>query len=185
MQILYAARGTYDEFTNDEFGWKQYKEWSRLPQLDELVSLDGMLNEDLVEPDYNSAYDWENIHVSGNIQTGFYHSVDFVLQKMVKRDQFNFLAVIIEPTQDCSYHYFEGFEWMGYDLLDQYFSISALTNCGGFDESFLPSELNHNGLLSDFNRAKEVQADLFTNNPNEDHANTHCIAVWRNKDIGR
>lgn len=150
-----------------------------------MVSLDGMLNEELVDPNYNSAEDWENIHVIDNVQTGFYHSVDFVLNKMMNRDRFNLLAVLIDPPQDCSGIHLEGYEFVGYELLDQYFFNSALTNCGGFDETFLPSELNTKGLISDFNRAIEVQKSLLINNPNEDHADINCIAVWRHRKIGR
>lgn len=47
MNLLFAARGKYDETNFDNFSWEKYKDWSRIYQLDELVSLDGMLNEDL------------------------------------------------------------------------------------------------------------------------------------------
>jgi len=74
---------------------------------------------------------------------------------------------------------------MGYDLLDQDFSISALANCGGFDETFLPADLNEKGLIDDFNKAYNIKKRLFENNPGEHHADTNVIAVWRHKTIGR
>ena len=55
---------------------------------------------------------------------------------MKPTNKFNFLTVVLEPDQDCKNIKIDGYEFMGYDLLDQDFSISALTNCGGFDETF-------------------------------------------------
>ena len=40
--------------------------------LTELVSLDGMLNEALVEPEYDDADDWHYIHTDGEYITGFF-----------------------------------------------------------------------------------------------------------------
>ena len=63
MNLLFAARGKFDENNFDNFSWEKYKDWSKIYQLDELVSLDGMLNEDLIEPDYDNEEDWNNIDV--------------------------------------------------------------------------------------------------------------------------
>ncbi|KUY26062.1 hypothetical protein [Elizabethkingia ursingii] len=139
MVFLYTARGAYDKaYDEDGMSWTTYIEWSRLSHLEELVSLDGMLNE-----------------------------------------------VLVEPDQDCKNIKVEGYEFMGYDLLDQDFSISALTNCGGFDETFLPKDLNKKGLITDFVKAYNIKKQLLENNPYEHHADTNVIAVWRHKTIGR
>ena len=61
MKLLYTVRGKYDKDNYDNFSWDKYKDWSRMHQLDEIVSLDGMLNELLVEPDYDNEDDW-NFH---------------------------------------------------------------------------------------------------------------------------
>ncbi len=74
---------------------------------------------------------------------------------------------------------------LGYDLLDQDFGISALTNCGGFDETFLPEDLNKYGLIDDFAKAYDIKKRLLENNPEEHHADTNVIAVWRHRTIGR
>jgi hypothetical protein len=59
MIFLYTVRGTYDKnYDHDGMSWDKYIEWARLPHLTELVSLDGMLNEVLVEPDYDNTSDW-------------------------------------------------------------------------------------------------------------------------------
>jgi len=186
MIFLYTARGIYDKtYDEDGMSWEKYIEWSNLAHLTELVSLDGMLNENLVEPDYDSADDWDNIYVFEQYQTGFFTTLDFVFKRLKAKDKFNLLTVVIEPDEECKRINIEGFEFVGYDLLDQDFSISALTNCGGFDETFLPKDLNDKGLINDFTKAYDVKRRLFENNPDEYHADTNVIAVWRHKTIGR
>ena len=186
MDFLYTARGTYDkDYDQDGMSWGSYIEWARLPHLTELVSLDGMLNDVLVEPDYNNESDWDFIHVVELYQTNFFTTVDYVFRRMVSRNEFNLLIVVVEPDRACSDILVDGYEFVGYELLDQEFDISALTNCGGFDESFLPSDLNDKGLIGDFKKAYEIKKLLLENNPEEHHADTNVIAVWRHKTIGR
>jgi hypothetical protein len=57
--------------------------------------------------------------------------------------------------------------------------VSALTNCGGFDDVFAKTELSHLGLLPELARAQEVRRDLPTAYPHEPHAECHVWAVWR------
>lgn len=186
MTFLYTARSIYDKaYDEDGMAWEKYIEWSRLKQLTELISLDGMLNEIPVDPDYDSDYDWENIHVVGKWQTGFFMTVDYVLKRLKAKGKFNFLTVVLEPERECGSIKLDNYEFIGYELLDQDFSISALTNCGGFDETFLPTELNENGLITDFTKAYDIKKQLLENNPYEHHADTNVIAVWRHKTIGR
>ncbi|WP_293311887.1 hypothetical protein [Pedobacter sp. UBA5917] len=186
MTFLYTARGTYDQYYNQEgMLWNDYIQWARLPHLTELVSLDGMLNEVLVKPDYNDATDWDFIHISDLYQTDLFTTVDYVFKRMIPGGKFNLLAVVVEPDKPCNDIPVDGYEFVGYELLDQDFSISALTNCGGFDESFLPSDLNAKGLIDNFEKAYEIKKLLIENNPEEHHADTNVIAVWRHKIIGR
>ncbi|MCE7040357.1 hypothetical protein [Dyadobacter sp. CY312] len=186
MTFLYTARGKYDNTYNGEgMSWGGYIEWSKLTHLTELVSLDGMLNEILVESDYDNAEDWDFIHVVGQYQTGFFTTEEYVLRKLKTKNRFNFLAVTIEPDQDCKNIHIENFVFVGYELLDQDFGISALTNCGGFDETFSPKEINKYGLIDDFENAYSIKKQLLINNPAEHHADTNVIAVWRHRTIGR
>ncbi|MCY7363593.1 MAG: hypothetical protein LH629_16215 [Ignavibacteria bacterium] len=71
MTFLYAARGTFDKNYGEE-SREKYIEWSKLKHLTELVSLDGMLNENLVEPDYHNADDWNFIYSTDQHQTDFF-----------------------------------------------------------------------------------------------------------------
>jgi hypothetical protein len=117
--------------------WDKYIEWSGLPQLTELISVDGMLNEALIEPDRHSTEDWKYIVTDNEFETGFFTSLDYVLKKIKDIKSFNLLAVVIEPTQDCAGAIIDQFNFIGYDLLDKDYNVSALSNCGGIDETFL------------------------------------------------
>lgn len=46
------------------------------------------------------------------------------------------------------------FKFYGYDLLEDFTSISALTNCGGFDKAFLPKDISEYGLIIDFKKQR-------------------------------
>ncbi|ADB38782.1 hypothetical protein Slin_2767 [Spirosoma linguale DSM 74] len=126
MPFYYTALSAFDE-SYDECGlsWEGYLQWSRLTHIKELVSLDRILNKDLVGPDYtdspNLGYtedDWKYLVTDGRFITGFYTSLDYVLQKMPPRERFNLLAVIINPTQECHSVRLSDFAFMGYELLD-------------------------------------------------------------------
>ena len=72
MTFLYTALNVFDKSSRKYGrGWDDYIKWSKLTHLTEVISLDSMLNETLVEPDYNSADDWSFIHLIGQLQTGF------------------------------------------------------------------------------------------------------------------
>lgn len=204
MKFLYTALERFDKTceggewpdfivnSSRERSWKSFIEWSKLYHLTELVSLDRMLNEDLVDPDYESAEDWNYIDTTsaeaGNWITGFYTSPDYVAKrpKALAKGVYNLLAIVIEPNQECKDFIVDGFEFVGYEVLDEAFSISVLTNCGGvYDDVFLPMDLNDKGLINDFSKACDIQKRLSEKHPACDHAaNAQVIAVWRHKTIG-
>jgi hypothetical protein len=197
MTFLYTALETFDR-TYDKGGkscdggkcsyqkeWNAYIASSKLTHLSELISLDGMINESLVVPDYDDRDDWNFIHNDGKHLTHFYTTVDYVFKRMKPQDKFNLLTVVVAPDRECKDINIDGYEFVGYDLLDEYYGNSALTNCGGFDETFLPSDLNDKGLIDDFLKAYDIKKRLLENNPGHPHADTHVIAVWRHRVIGR
>ncbi|MBC9931046.1 hypothetical protein [Chitinophaga qingshengii] len=176
MIHLYTSRAKFDK---RDGAWSQYIEWSRLTQLTELVSLDTGLNEVLVEADRHSDEYWQEIVLEGCYPTGFFRTLDYVLKHTNHPGDFNLLTVVIEPAYDCSFVPLDGYEFLGYDLLDQYYDTSALSNCGGFDETFLPEDLNNVGLIDNYEKAYTIKKKLRENNPGEDHADTNVIAIWR------
>ena len=188
MTFWYTARGTYDKsYNEDGMPWDKYLDWSKLQHLTELVSLDAMLNELLVEPDHDCADDWDFIVIDNKnkFETGFYTTVDYVFKRKKANEIFNFLTVVVEPTEDCKNIVLIDFDFMGYELLDQEYGTSALTNCGGFDETFLSSDINNVGLIDNYDKAFDIKKRLLENNPQEHHADTNVIAVWRHKIIGQ
>jgi len=68
---------------------------------------------------------------------------------------------------------------MGYDLVEDATQISALTNCGGFPQTFSNTELNAYGLITDFSRASEIRKRLPEHNPGDHHARCELYAIWR------
>lgn len=186
MTFLFTATEQFDNtYDKDEMSWERYIEWSRLYHLTELVSLDGILNQILVEPDYDNADDWNFIHTFEQYQTGFFTDVEYVFKRQKKKNKFNLLTVVVEPDQNCKNINIDEYEFVGYDMLDQGFGISALTNCDGFDETFSAADINDKGLIDDFSKAYDIKKRLLENNPGEHHADTNVIAVWRHKTIGR
>lgn len=183
--IWYTARNTYDSENKEDFSWEKYIAWSKLTQLTELVSLDGMLNELSFEPNLQSEEDWKYIVTDGDYVTDLFSSDKYVLEHVTNQKYFNFLAVIKDPTEDSGAKINDEFEFVGYELLDEDYGVSALTNCGGFDETFKSGELNNYGLISGLQRAIEVKKDLVKNNPEEHHADCNLFGVWRHKSIGR
>ncbi len=188
MDFWYGARGTFNKLSQaDSTVWDNYIEWSKLNHLTELVSLGSGLNEDLVEIDFDNldVDHWQFTVIDGSFSTGFYTTVEYVLSKMNLKNSFNFLAVVKEPNEKCESIEVNDFEFIGYELLDKDYTHSALTNCGGYDETFLPNELNHFGLISNYEKAYDIQKRLLENNPEERHADCNVIAIWRHKTIGR
>lgn len=186
MDYWYTATETYDkDYDSDGSSWIKYIEFSGLTHLTELVSLDGMLNGLIFEPDRGENGDWTYIITDDLYETGLFNSLDYVIKKVKDKKRFNLLTVVKEPTEKCERIKIPDFEFVGYELLDKDYSISALSNCGGFDETFKSKELNHYGLIDTFDKAYDIRDRLFKNNPEEHHADCYVFGIWRHKTIGR
>lgn len=155
-----------------------------MTQLKEVVSLDGILNGLAFEPVFDSKYDWNFIVTDGEMITPFFNAMDYVPEKVKGLKYFNLLAVLKEPVKEKA-DLETDFESVGYDLTEKNGGISALTNCGGFDETFSPTDLNEYGLISDFDKATQIQKELPINNLTEQHADCYVYEVWRHKTIGK
>lgn len=165
--------------------WQFYKEWSKLSHLRELVSLDNILCPLAFKPDYKSEELYKYMPVENGYGTDLFTSSDFVLTHLKDKSIYNFLAVIKEPGEECKHIPMDGFEFLGYDLLDYEYEISALSNCGGFDETFLPNDLNVVGLIDDFSKAADIRRRLKENNPDEHHADCNLFALWRHPTLSK
>jgi hypothetical protein len=173
MQKLYVATEKFSPTDGD--GWKKYIDWCGLTQLVEVVGLDGMLNPPVLT--LKDTY-WRYI-VNEDYMLDYFTDLDFLRSELRDRQRINLLGTIRAPSVDVSRMVWDGFSFLGYELLDQDNSISALTNCGGFPESFRNDELSERGLILSFRRAVEIQQDLKRLNPQEHHADTNIWAIFR------
>ncbi len=156
--------------------WNEFIEWSGLTQLQEVVSLDGMLCPTLV-PDIKEDY-WPHI-VNEDFMLGYFLDFEFLKRQVEGIERNNVLCVFRNPVERPVAPSAADFEFLGYDLVDVHDSASALTNCGGFPEVFAKSELSRVGLLPELGRAVEVQRRLRSLYPEEHHANCHVWGIFR------
>lgn len=162
--------------------WHRYIAWSGLTQLTELVSLDPILCPPTLK-DIRHEY-WPHI-VNEDYMLGYFTDLEFLRSELAGAERTNLLCVIRNPTSEPPKALVQGFEFVGYDLVDVQNSASALTNCGGFPDVFSNTEICTLGLLTDFNRAAEVQELLRSRHPEEAHAKCHLWAIYLSSQFGR
>jgi hypothetical protein len=165
------------KFDKSDATWAKYITWSGLKQLEEVVSLDSSLCPTVL-PDIKTEY-WNHI-VNEDFMLHFFTDLDYLRGETAAIARNNLLCVFRNPaTHPCAEQVPEGFEFIGYDLLEKDSGISALTNCGGFPKAFSNSELSEKGLLRAHARSRTVQDALIREYPNEHHANCHLWAIFR------
>jgi len=165
-----------ERFDSTDAGWKKYIAWSGLVQLDELVSLDSMFCPTIL-PEIKPEY-WTRI-VNEDFMLDFFTDLEYLRSQIAGIPRKNLLCVFRNPPSHPTSEAPPGFEFVGYDLVDVASSTSALTNCGGFPDVFANGELSKKGLLQEFERALQVQADLRRLHPDEPHACCHLWAIFR------
>ncbi len=116
MTFWYTAKNTYNPFFEDGTGWKKYIEWSKLTHLKELVSLDTILCELAFDPNYESEEIYKHIILDEHYVTDLFNSFNYVLKNVEGKSNFNFLAVVKEPEQECNNIFLNDFDFVGYDL---------------------------------------------------------------------
>lgn len=156
--------------------WRKYIEWSGLNQLAELVSLDSMLCPAVLD-DLRNDY-WAHI-VNEDYMTAYFTNVDFLKGEIAAIKNCNLLCVLRNPLIHLEKSPAGGFDFVGYDLVEAQTGVSALSNCGGFPEVFANSELSRFGLLTSFDRASQVRAELRSRYPEEPHANCDLWTLFR------
>jgi hypothetical protein len=101
----------------------------------------------------------------------------FLLLERAGSSILNFISDVI--LSHLEHSPVDGFEFVGYDLVEAQTGVSALTNCGGFPDVFANAELSVYGLLTDFSRARDVSVNLRSLNPEEPHANCDMWTIFR------
>lgn len=166
-----------EKFDKSDPGWAKYITWSGLEQLDEVISLDISLCPTVL-PNIKTEY-WNRI-VNKDFFIYFFTDLEFLRIEAASILRKNLLCVFRNPvTHPCAAQVPQGFEFIGYDLVEKESGMSALTNCGGFPKAFSNRELSEKGLLTKHERARTVQDTLVREYPNEHHANCHLWAIFR------
>lgn len=165
-----------EKFDRSNRRWEKYVAWSGLTQLDEVVSLDASLCPTVL-PEIKPEY-WSRI-VNENFLLCFFTDLDFLRAESSAIPRKNLLCVFRNPSAHPEVEAGSGFEFVGYDLVENPSGTSALTNCRGFPEAFSNSELSEKGLLRTFDRARQVESELIRHYPNEAHANCDLWAIFR------
>ena len=175
MEPVFVAKRRFDPGAGER--WRRYVDWSGLTQLTELVSLDEILCPTV--PETLIAADWEyNVHA--DYQTSYFHSLEYLRRRVVSEPRLNILGVLRNPSaSDLERVVLPDFGFVGFDLLDIHGDVSALTNCGGFEGVFAGVELSDRGLLTDLERAYQVQRGLGAMRPAQSHTECHVCAIWR------
>ena len=174
MNWLFVAKRRFGPAQGEK--WARYVNWSGLRHLPEVVTLDEILCPTV--PAELLPADWEH-NVHADYLTSYFHSLDYLAARVAGEADLNLLAVLQNPTPahlDGANP--PGFSFMGFDVVDVHGDVSALCNCGGFDEVFAKSELSDRGLLRDSARAYQVQRDLRTVYPGDSHTDCNVWALW-------
>jgi hypothetical protein len=175
MIPVYCARQRFDP--SDGARWDEYVSWSQIPNLTEIVSLDTVLCPTIL-PDLSDE-DWQH-NVHEDFRLNYFYDLQYLVRRTSAIKRKNILGLYRNPDSHITNPPAPAvLEFIGYDLIEEATQISALTNCGGFPESFSSAELNHWGLIQDYVRASEVQLSLRRFNPSEHHANCELYAIWR------
>ena len=172
---LFAATGRFDPSDGDK--WESYCRWAEIPGLTELVTLDTLLCPSLITEFEDE--DW-NHNVNEDFRLNYFYDLDYLIRRVQHIHRRNILGLYRNPTV----HIAEapgrgGFNFCGYDLIEEQTQISALTNCGGFPDVFRKDELNRFGLIESFERATEIRRLLAERHPEEHHAQCEMYAIWR------
>ena len=166
-----------ERFDATDKAWLKYFEWAKIPGLLEVVGLDGSLCNPIIGELLDE--DW-NHNVKADYQTQYFCHLDYLLNRVQAVKRRNILGLYRNPEAHLIKAPGAGdFRFMGYELIEEQTNISALTNCGGFPDAFSNEELNYCGLISEFERAKEVKRLLVEKYPEEAHADCEMFAIWR------
>ena len=174
-EIWYTAVKAFGPEHAEE--WAKFLEFSGLSQLTRVVTLDGMLCPTVIE-ELDPA-DWDH-NIQQDYRLHYFTDLDYLLERVGPDFGAQILAVTLEPGRDCREALQDPrFRFSGFDLVDHEGGNSALVNCGGFPLAFRNDELSEYGLLTDYGRARTVQAALRQHYPDERHAQCDLWALWR------
>jgi hypothetical protein len=173
MPWLFTVRDRFSPDTYPE-GWHGYLKFSGFHHIQELVSADSILCEDIITDLIDE--DWNHIVRADNPTITLFTDFDYLVQRSgVDFRKHNLLGILERPTCEIEFLPLD-FQFCGFDILDSADSISVLTNCGQHPEILNPKEVNQYGLLPELERANAIATQLRNAFPDEGHCN-YC-QVW-------
>ena len=158
--------------------WNEYLAWAKLPQLEEVVSLDTILCPSVLGE--LTREDWLH-NVQEDFMIQFFWDLNYLLGRLAGVQTVNVLAAQREPDPaSVAALRDERFAFQGFDLVERPgLGVSALVNCGGFEKAFSPTVVNRVGLLPVYDLARAVQQRLRDNYPDERHTDCCLWALWK------
>jgi hypothetical protein len=161
--------------------WPGYVQWIKLVHLTEVVGLDCALCPTAAVAE--SDLDWQR-SVYVEYVSGVFDDWGYALGKVPQDSDLSrlqLIAVLREPAgAELQASAPDGFDHLGFDLIEEATGISALTNCGdAFGLVLSPSDLNAHGLVANMERAYAIRDQLLQEYPDEPHADCTVWAIWR------
>jgi len=110
----------------------------------------------------------------------YFRELDYFLSRFDVPQNYHIIAVAKNPNGSEALPD-PRFEFIGYDLTEEntVSGISALTNCGGWENIFQNSDLSEYGLVTSYEKATQINQGLRANYPDDAHAFCDLYAVWR------
>jgi hypothetical protein len=160
--------------------WSKYVEWSKLSHLKEVVGLDTMLCRVVVS--FDTEEDWRHASHPDFLDAVF-DDLPYAGNRLpagLDPTRLQVIALQREPADERVRDLGpQGFEFCGFDLVEEATCTSALNSCGGFDDVFSAQDLNERGLVSDLAAARDIRRRLRAAHPEEAHADCALWALWR------
>jgi hypothetical protein len=181
MPGYYVAASRFDRTSP---GWEDFYEWRGLPQLVEVVSMEnaaGALDADqLTDDEWRHVAPVEEVRCPAILCFRQLDALRGCISDLRRDEPTSLLWVFREPVEQPPLPETPStFTFLGYDLIDDYTCISALTNCGGFPAAFSDADISELGLIRTLERAKQIQIDLRREYPEEPHADCSLWAIFR------
>lgn len=153
--------------------WMKYLNWRGFHHLKCFDSVDGILRPDLFIP--STIEDWKHC-LNEDYKTSLLSDLDYVARFKARLGEGTIVGVEIELEKGYSPQ--NGI--LGYDILDEYCSISLVTNCRFEPETIQPAIVQENGLIGNFDRAIEIRDLLRKEFPRDSHsANCQVWAIYQ------
>lgn len=164
--MLYSIIEPFSPTSGD--AWKKYCDW-RGVKFERFDSIDGILRPSLFDP--KTPEDWKHVYQG---DSPFRYLTDRKYAEYKRRDIGRCDLVGLRLSDHDEHHR----SFLGFDLLDGYFSVSLLTNWGN-DVPFINQALGSNGLVPNLRGISFIQTQLFDQYGDDNHVEEcHVISIY-------